>query len=123
MAQGYAIRVFGSSYLLAILMPEDGIPSYCELKRLIGKNEELLGDNGWESPFNTKAKRIMRDQNKSTIYFTYFIDENAGDKVQYSFRFKMNGVYQPWRQFDSLGPAILPAPKNIRALYKHGNSE
>jgi len=121
MTHGYSVKVFGSSHLLAVMMPEDGIPAFCEFKRIVARQEQILGKDGWESPMDTKPIGIRRDQNESSIYFTYYIDENAGEKVEYFFRLKMNGIYYPWRTMDALGDAVLPAPKNLRALRRHGN--
>ena len=77
MTHGYSVKVFGSSYLLAVMMPDDGVPAYCEFKRIVARQEQILGKDGWESPLDTKAIGIRRDQNESSIYFTYYLDATA----------------------------------------------
>ena len=123
MPHGYSVQVLGNSYLITVVMPLDGMPSFCEFKRIVAKNEEVLGKDGWDSPLNTEPSRMMRDQHESSVYFTYFLDECAGENVRYYFRWKMHGIYSPWREVDALGQAILPAPKNLKALRKHGHNK
>jgi len=122
MVHGYAAKVFGKSYLLAVFMPSDGVPDYCEFKRTIGAHEQLLGKDGWESPMDTRPRPIRRDPNESSTYFTYYMDENAGDGAEYMFRVKMDGVLSPWRSLETVAKAVLPAPVNVRARVKHGHN-
>jgi len=122
MAHGFSVKIFGRSYLLAVLMPED-VPDYCEFRREIAGQEQILGEDGWDTVKRTKAKKVFRDPHGSSIYFTYFLDENAGPGAKYSFRTRKDGVFSPWRTLENARRSILPAPRNVRAQVKHGNSK
>jgi hypothetical protein len=114
MITGYSIKIFGGSYLLAVLLPETDTPDICEFKRIIDGKEELLGENGWATPTKTGAKKIRRDINNSPKYFCYYLDENVSKEATYFFRFCRAGSYSPWRTLEDVNRVILPAPKNLR---------
>ena len=123
MVNGYSVKIFGNSYLLAVIMPMSDIPDFCEFKRVVSRHEQLLGKDGWDSPLDTKAKQMRRDSNESSTYFTYYLDENVGSGATYSFRTNRQGVYSPWRELRSMERVVLPAPKGVRATVKHGHSQ
>ena len=118
---GYAIQIFGGSYLLAVFLPENDTPDYCEFRRIHKTKETHLSEDGWIPATEGPAKKIIRDPNRSPKYFCYYIDENVGKDARYMFRFRRSGVYSPWRELDHLNKVILPAPKMIKAVRSHGN--
>lgn len=123
MSVGFSIQVFGSSYLLTVLMPEGDLPEYCEFRRMIGENEQLLGKNGWGSPKITAARKMFKDQNNSTRYYTYFIDENVGSGAKYQVRFVTNSGHGAWKSLEDMRKVVLPAPKNVRAIKRYADSK
>ena len=112
---GVSIRVFGSSYLVAVFNP-DSEYQHIELKRLCQNKEELLGEGGWAYANKTLPKKIVRDPNKSKTYFAYYIDENVIGHASYMFRFRRDGAYSAWTALDDLVSVRLPAPTNVRVV-------
>jgi len=120
---GLAINIFGGSHLLVVLMPEEGEPDYCEFKRIVSNEEQVLSDDGWQSPIDAKLRRFFKDQSATSRYFVYFLDDCSGQGAQYLFRVHMNGIFSPWRPLETQHKNILPAPRNVKALRTHANRE